>query len=221
MGEVIRGDAAMEDILADVKTAFQRASERGGVWKEVADRKFAVTLPIVERIETRLAEVKKTEAPLAYKAEMVDEKSDENLHRIYDEIFNDLGRPGSDPMLRVLFPDGVGTMVNTDRDGQPARMKLVANLFEQRVHPGIDAGKSAQYAATILADAQALSAANAALEGPRTEVRQLERTLRSLARGARVELARFKRIMLGNGFSQTDIHSVIPDRPRASTPKAA
>lgn len=215
MGEVIRNNAGADAILADVKTTFERAVKREGVWKEEAEKRFAATLAVVAGIETQLKAAKELLPPAEADAELADERADDLMHSINDEIFNSLGRPRSDPMLQVIFPDGVGGLVNADREGQPERMELVAKLFEGKFHPRIDARVSENYAVAIREHAKSLREANTALNTPRVEIRQLERVKSALARTARVELGRFKRHLLSQGFSEADVHAVIPDRPTA------
>jgi hypothetical protein len=57
-------------------------------------------------------------------------------------------------------------------------------------------------------------------------LRQLQRAKTAVAQSARMQLAQLKRIYKAEGFSEADIHSVIPDRPRSTkklepTPPAA
>jgi hypothetical protein len=52
----------------------------------------------------------------------------------------------------------------------------------------------------------------------RTKSKVLEKAGTALARATQMELARLKRRYLSEGFTEAEVHSVIPDRPR---PKAA
>ena len=49
---------------------------------------------------------------------------------------------------------------------------------------------------------------------PRIQLQQLQRAKTAIAHSAQMELANLKRLYKAAGFSEADIHSVIPDRPR-------
>jgi len=48
--------------------------------------------------------------------------------------------------------------------------------------------------------------------------KSLQRVLAAVARTAAIELANYKRVLKESGFSEAEIHAVIPDRS-SSTPK--
>ncbi len=49
---------------------------------------------------------------------------------------------------------------------------------------------------------------------PRIRLQRLQRAKTAIAHSAQIELANLKRMYKAQGFSEADIHSVIPDRPR-------
>ena len=91
-------------------------------------------------------------------------------------------------------------------------MNLLATLLEANLHPRIPADRATDAAGKIRTASGALAETIKAVAPLRSEVRQYEQTLGSLARIGQVELGRFKKSLLSQGFSEPDVHTVIPDR---------
>ena len=73
--------------------------------------------------------------------------------------------------------------------------------------------ESKAFAVRVRELAQPLRQAVDAAATPRARVALLRREKMALARAAQMELAHVKRLYKTEGFSEADIHTVIPDRP--------
>ena len=135
MGELIRRSAAAEDIIADVRATLTSAVAKGGVWKELAEKQLGDVMPLIDDVEMRLRQATVALEPLVAALDAKDDESDALLGRISDQIWNEVGRPASDPALSVLFPGGVAYYADGSVAQQPSRMELLAELLESRVHP--------------------------------------------------------------------------------------
>lgn len=214
MGETIRRNAAAESILADAKTALTNAQAKGGAWATHATDKLGSTLALAVTIAARLATARDLLVPLEAALAAQDELADKFLGRIADQIWNDVGRPGSDASLSILFPGGIAYYAEGDESTQPERMTLLAELLESDIHPRLAADAARAYATEVRGQAGALEEKVAAAAGPRRQVALLEKIEGALARVAHSNLSALKRAYKAEGFSETEIHTVIPDRPR-------
>ena len=139
MGEVIRRTASPVDIIADVRATLTNAAAKGGVWKELAEERLSALMGLVTDIEARFEQAEATLIPLAAALDAKDVESDRLLGRVSDEIWNEVGRPASDPALSILFPGGIAYYAGGDVEGQPDRMDLLAELLDASLHPRLPA----------------------------------------------------------------------------------
>ena len=126
MGEIIRRQAAVEDIIMDVRTTLTNATAKGGKWKTLADARLEEVIALVERIEARLAQATKALGPISAALNARNDEADRLLGRVSDEIWNEVGRPAADPALTVLFPGGIAYYADGNVEDQPDRMELLA-----------------------------------------------------------------------------------------------
>ena len=101
-----------------------------------------------------------------------------------------------------------------DIEGQPERIDLLVELLEADIHPKLSADESAAYGGEVRTQAQKLRAVVDKIRLPKARVHLLEHVRRAVAGAAQVKLAGLKRRYKAAGFSEADIHKVIPDRPR-------
>lgn len=222
MGQTIRRDAAAESILADAKTALTNAQAKGGAWATHATEKLGPTVALAATISTRLGAARDVLAPLEAALATQDELADHFLGRISDQIWNEVGRPGNDPALSIIFPGGIAYYAEGDESTQPERMTLLAELLESDLHPRLPAAAARAYATEVRGQAAGLQEKVDAAAGPARQVALLEKILIALGRVAHSNLAALKRAYKAEGFSEPEIHSVIPDRPtrtRKAPPK--
>jgi hypothetical protein len=216
MGEIIRKTAAADDIISDIRVTLTNARARGGDWKTLAEEQLGAAVALIDGIDARLAQAREALDPLLAALDVKDDDADALLGRVSDEIWNEVGRPASDPALATLFPGGIAYYADGDVEGQPDRMDLLAELLDSDVHPRLGAAAAKGHAREIRAGAKTLRAAVEAARAPRARVALLERVRRAIAVTAQVELASLKRLYKNEHFSERDIHSVIPDRPAAA-----
>lgn len=218
MGEVISKKAGRERILDDVRATLTGASAHaaetnGSVWGAAATR-LAPIVQLWDATAGKLAAARAELAPLEARVAVANDKGDDELRAIADEVWNLLGRPANDPVYELLFPGGAGFYADGPDDEQPAMMVLLAELLESGVAAKLGADAAAK-AGRIRAAAEALATANDAARKPAARVKLHERMLTAIARVAHVELAKLKRYLKSEGLSEADIHAVIPDRPRS------
>jgi hypothetical protein len=216
MGELIRRTAAADDIIADVRATLMTAAAKGGAWKELAEERLAGVVALVDNVDLQLQKAEAKLEPLLAALDAKNEDADAVLGRVSDEIWNEVGRPAADPALAVLFPGGVAYYADASVDKQPARMDLLAELLESRIHPRLSPEQVKAHAKDIRASANELRTAVDAVAGPNERVDLLQRVRRALATVAHADLTSLKRLYKNAHFSQADIHGVIPDRPAAA-----
>lgn len=213
MGEVIRRTASPVDIIADIRATLANASAKGGVWKTLADERLAGLTVVVSDVDARYAKAQSDLTPLQAGLDAKDVEADRMLGRVSDEIWNEVGRPASDPALSILFPGGIAYYADGDVAGQPDRMDLLAELLEAGLHPRLPTAEAKAHAKDVRAMAKTLRMALEQAQPARARVALLDRVRRALATAAQVELSSLKRLYKVERFSEADIHSVIPDRP--------
>ncbi len=188
-------------------------------WKELAEERLAGVVALVDNVEAQLEKAEAKLEPLLAAVNAKNDAADAVLGRVSDETWNEVGRPAADPALAVLFPGGVAYYADARLDKQPARMDLLAELLESRIHPRLSPDQVKAHANDIRAAANELRASVDAVAGPNERVELLQRVRRALATVAHADLTSLKRLYKNAHFSQSDIHGVIPDRP-ASTKKS-
>jgi hypothetical protein len=215
MGDVIRASAAVEDIFNDAREALNNAVAKGGVLKDRAEQGLAPVLAMVEATESELKEARALFAPLRAALGAENERADASLNRVYDDTWNDVGRPANDRYLALMYPGGAGYYTEGDTPGQPARMELLARLYDRQIHPKLTEPQAQEYASRVREAAKELKADVDAAATPAANVALLERVRTALGRVAQFELANLKRSYKNEGMNEAAIHAVIPDRPVA------
>ena len=219
MGSIIRRDGAAEDIIADGQTTQMNANARGGVWQELATARLATAIGLAQSIESQLSDAKNTLAPLEADVDALNIRADKTLGKVYDIIWNEIGRPGYDAALAVIFPDGIAYYAQGDTDGQPDRMDILVQLLQSGLHPKLSKATGNACAAEVQSEADALRNAVDAVRKPSAKVKVLGRVRTALAKVVHSELSNLKRMYKVQGFSEAEIHTVIPDRPVKSGKK--
>ncbi len=215
MGEVIHKNAAVLDIIADVESTLTNAGTKDGKLKSLAEEMLAGLVMFILVVIAKLGEARKAANPLRSAIGTKDEGSDKLLLAVFDNIYNATGRPGNDPALAILFPGGTGPYTDGPDSEQPDRMDLLAELLEAGIHPRLDAAIAKAEATKVRADAEKYRAVIEAGRKPLVKVDLLEKVLTALARIGQMTLSRLKKRYAAEGFTEVQIHTVIPDRPRA------
>ncbi len=219
MGEIIRKDSAVEAIVSDATTTRTHAKVRGGRWHELAESKLASVLTLFANIEAQREAAETAHAPHVAAIDVLNEKADKLIGKEHDIIWNEVGRPGWDAALSVIFPDGIAYYADGDTDEQPARMQILVKLLQSGIHPKLSQSTADICADEIATEAAALDAAIVNGRQTGAMVKVLGRVRTALGKVVHAELASLKRLYKAEGFSETEIHTVIPDRPTKSSKK--
>jgi hypothetical protein len=139
---------------------------------------------------------------------------------ISDEVWNAIDRPAFDPTYDVVFPNGISYYTGGPDAEQPDRMDLLAQLLEMNVIKRLTPEQCKAFARRIRDEAAAYRKVLGQLAGPRARVQMFERATTALAQSAQMALAQLKRLYRAEGFSEAEIHTVIPDRPRKKSSSA-
>jgi hypothetical protein len=143
-----------------------------------------------------------------------DEASDKLVAQISDDAWNAIGRPAADPTYDVVFPNGIGYYTEGPDAEQPHRMELLAQLLEMKVLARLPPDLAASMAKRLRETATAYRKILEPMAAPRTRLQMLERASTALAHSSQIALAQLKRLYRAEGFTEAEIHTVIPDRPR-------
>jgi hypothetical protein len=218
MGSPIRQTAAVADIHKDVDTTYTNATARGGVALTLADQTVGPILKITTTVAGQITAARDATKPLVAAVAAANDHADDLFNKVSDDIWNAVGRPAADPYLSVLLPGGSAFYVDGDVAEQPDKMVLFVELLRAGIHPKLPKADADKAADSVEAEAAVLRAAVDAAQGPNTKLQLLERVYTALARIGALQLAAYKRLLKANGFSEADIHAIIPDRGR-SEPK--
>ena len=219
MGQVISSKAAADDIFADIKTTQVNAAARGGKWQELSDQRLTPVSAVVGNLLLRIAAAENDLLPLRAAVDAQDIHSDKFIGQLSDEIWNDIGRPAYDPTYDCVFPGGIAYYTGGADEEQPDRMDLLADLLEMNLISKLDPAKVTDMVQRLRAETETYRQTIAAFAKPSKRLQQTQRAKTAVAQCARMELAHLKRLYKAAGFSEADIHTVIPDHPR--TKKAA
>src|SRR5262249_34224236 len=137
------------------------------------------------------------------------------------DLWNDLGRPGHDRALSLIFPGGVSYYADGDTEGQPDRMELLSQLLERGMHPKLTKAQANGAAKKVRDAAVSL---RAVVDDGRMAIAKVElfrRIRTATGRAAQFELVSLKRSLKNAGYTEAEIHSIIPDRSSPAPKKAA
>src|SRR5262249_1742467 len=153
---VIRASAAVDEIFKDVRSALNNAVAKGGTMKERAEQGIGPVIAMVDAIEAELKAAKDALAPLLAALNAENDRADATINRIYADTWNDVGRPANGRYLALMYPGGAGYYTEGDTPGQPARMELLAKLYDKNLHPKLTKQQSAAFAVRVRDAAKAL-----------------------------------------------------------------
>jgi hypothetical protein len=217
MGKVIKRSAATAEIMRDVETTLSRARSMGGVWQTHAEARLLPVLVVGEQLATELDAARTELAPQLEARRAADRAAELEIALVMDQIWTAIGRPAYDPTLSIVFPGGVAHYTETGTDELPLRMNLIAGLLDRGVVTKLAGDDARAFAARIRGVTAPLRRAIDALALPQTRVEQIKREQAALADVAHLELVHLKRLYFTEGFSEADIHQVIPSHQRKKT----
>lgn len=213
MGQIISKDAAADDIMNDAQKALTNATARGGRWKELAEARLHGCCALFTATTGQLESARLVHAPNAAQIDVLNKQADKKIGKAYDTVWNEVGRPRSDAALAVIFPEGIGTYTDGDTTEQPERMRILVTLLGSGIHSKLSAATANACISELSLEADALAAAVTAGRQTGAKVKVLSRVRTALARVVHAELNNLKRAYKLEGFSEAEIHGVIPDRP--------
>ena len=225
MGEVIRKDAGVDDIIADGNATLTKAVARGGDWQASAQARLGPPLAMCAAIDARLTAANAGAAPALAALGAANDVADNLLGRVADDVWNAIGRPASDVAYDLIFPGGFAYYADGDVNEQPDRMDLLAELLASGIHPRLPPGLAATLAAEVAASSVTLRAHVDTARPLRARAALASRMRTAVGRATQIALVGLKRSWKADGKSEAEIHAVIPDRPKAkkalaSTPPA-
>lgn len=213
MGQVIRSDASVDLIEADVRATMRAATARGGEVQAAVEARLG---PAAEALAT-------TSATLAASSEAAetgwsvvvarDAEADLVIKRVRDEMWNALGRPKEHVAMSHVFAGGVGTYASGSLLEQPVLMGVLASRIQSAEGaPAWTPERRSTWVAEV-------TAARGPLEAAVTAFRPLEAARvvadagrRAAARTAQARLVRLKQDLKDLGMTENQIHELIPDR---------
>ncbi|MRG93216.1 hypothetical protein [Polyangium spumosum] len=221
MGEIIRKNSKSDAIIADAQTTLTQATALGGRWQELAEARLGAALALHASVEVQHKAAELMFAPLRAQVDTRNNKADKTIGKVHDIVWNEIGRPAYDAALSVIFPDGIAYYAEGNTTEQPERMDVLAQLLQSGIHPKLSPATATSVAAEITAESEALRAALEAARKPAAQLKVLGRVRTSLAKVVHAELSKLKQLYRVEGFSEAEIHAVIPDRPTAKPTKKA
>jgi hypothetical protein len=220
MGDVVLKTAAAETIMGDVATTHSRALARGGKWAELAERmlgnQLALAATLAEQRRSADAELR----PMIAALDAQDDHADRLIGQISDEVWNAIDRPAFDPTYDVVFPNGIIYYTGGPDAEQPDRMDLLAQLIEMKMIKRLSPEQCSSFAQRVRDESAAYRKLLGQVAAPRARVQMFDRATTALAQSSQMALSHLKRLYRAEGFSEADIHTVIPDRPRKKTGSA-
>lgn len=211
MGQVVRWDAAAEDILSDAKLTAARARARGGEWQVTADARLAAILSLADAVQARLEEAVGFTAPANRMLEAEVKSADALVSRIADECWVLAGRPPHDPALDVLFGRSLWARAGVRTEDHADRLELLEDLLMKGAHPRIPKDRAEAYSAEVGRASKALRELIDAIRPLRARVELAEEMQRAVANSAHAALACLKRSWRADGKREAEVHEVIPD----------
>lgn len=217
MGNTIHSRAAQDDIVADVKATHTNATARGGRWQALADEKIGPIVALLGSIAAQRVTAGQEATTRGAELAVASGAADDVVGKVADDVWNAIGRLKTDAHYSLLFPGGIVAYTEGDAATQPTRMQILAQLFEANLHPKLTAAQGQAFATTVRTSALQLRQASDLARDAAAAAEVLDRVHVAVARVGALELAALKRLYKAEGFSEKEIHEVIPDRPRASS----
>jgi len=227
MGSVIDRSAAAEDIVRDASKTLADGKARSEAtgdprWWSMAQARVGRHLALYADRQAALAVVDADVERLRAVVKQVDDASDAAVTVVREKVWNEAGRPGpnADPDLEMLFPDGSDTYVEETIEGSGDALEFLGELLVAPGHPKVPAAVLAELSTVVLTHAERHRSAVGELKKPLARQKLLGKASTVIAKSLRLQLVKLKRAYELEGFSESDIHTVIPDRSKSPAPAA-
>lgn len=219
MGQIIRRDGSTDTIVSDGNKTLANAAAKGGLWQKHADERLGPTMALINKIDGDIEATDALIITLQADVDAYDAVTDDDLGFKADEMWNKIGRPAFDAAYALVWPGGYGAYAEGSDEEQPDRMDLLAELLDACLHPKLDSTWCKEMAADVRARAAVYRDKFNPLKAARTRSKLLGKARTTLTRAAQMDLGRLKRLYIAEGFSEAEIHQVIPHHPRQSAKK--
>lgn len=219
MGTVIRSDAARTDIVDDAKKTLAAAKAKGDDVGAQAEERLSplITLFEAHEAEAKASDAKATDARARRTA--ANRTTDDVVVEVSDDLYEAGGRRRNDPYLALVMPGGAGPITDATLELQPVRMRITARLLGKAKHPRIPKATLDGAASRLASAADSLDVVINATRDDLIAADVDDQAMTTLARLMRNELMGLKRFWLGAGWSETEVHEIIPDRPEPAPKK--
>ena len=212
MGRLIKDSASPRKIIKDLRTTIRRAEVAGGVAKEKSDIYLVPKLMSAEAILQRYDDAKLEFGNLSIDIRHAKRKADLTIGAIRDEIWNMLGRPKNNQTMDEIFFGGIQTYSRAKLAEQPQKMQMLENQIEFVTNSALTDENRTLWIKRIRTSRLLLSEAMVPLSKISAEKKLASEAYDDVGPSARKALLRFKRALLNEGLSETQIHRLIPDR---------
>jgi hypothetical protein len=214
MGDLVLKTAAAETIMGDVATTYSRAQARGGKWAELAEKMLGNQLKLAATLADQRRAADAELRPMLAALDAQDDHADKLIGQISDEVWNAIDRPAFDPTYDVVFPNGISYYTGGPDAEQPDRMDLLAQLIEMNMIKRLTPDQCKSFAQRVRDESAAYRKVLSQVAAPRARVQMFDRATTALAQSSQMALSHLKRLYRAEGFTEAEIHTVIPDRPR-------
>jgi hypothetical protein len=216
MGSIILRMAAVEAIEEVIAKTLQQARQRDDEVRGRVEAKLTPHEPAIEAARAEQGVMEARAGDARARATYLADRAAQTVGEVADEIWNALDRPGADVTYAMLLPGGVAFITGESPARQAVLMRVLAEKLRKTQDARLEQTRLDAWAERVEVGAGPLwDAALAALaaEGRAYHARQARA---HVARTAWRELPRLKRELLNEGWSEADIHRVIPDVPRGA-----
>ena len=225
MGEVVSSSADVARVEEHIRTAFEKATARGGDVAAAAASRLEAAVNAVDSSGALLKSARKTAGSAWVLVLAEDAKSDTGIGGVRDAMWNALERPRQSPHMDEVFPGGVGTYTSGDPRGQPLLMQVLRARILSASSPKWTEIARQGWASEIESLRVPYSAAVEAHRPAEAMETVADAGYRAAVRAGHGRLVSFKRDLKSLGLTETQIHELIPDdgagksAAKAKTPK--
>lgn len=219
MGTVVHNNGPVDTICGHVRTSLTNSVARGGKFAEIAAVQIQPLHASIVSVDQSLVEATEAAATTGAVVTVAHDKAAATVRRVHDDTWNDIGRPRSDAPFELIFPSGSASYTDGDVETMPDRMELLARIFDKNLHPKLTPEQNKASAEKLRAAAAELTAALTQARLPAVNVALLGRTKIVMARSAQRALMGFKRSLKNAGYTEAEIHEVIPEFPKYAPKK--
>lgn len=213
MGEVISASAAAAKRIEDFRTTLGRCEARGVAAKDASDRFLAPVLLLADAAEEQRKSAREALADAEAKVDAVDARADGDIGAVRDDLWNALGRPANSPVMSAVFAGGIGSYTGQSDDMQPVMMRVLGGRLAAIDDAALQDRKSG-WVQRIAAAREAMEQVLPSLRDAKAAAIIAEAAYYDAARAARRALVKMKSYLKIEGWTEAQVHELIPDREK-------